>query len=92
MMQAETPLPEISDLGRALATSNDWRAIVIVLSFVILALICFIIWREMSLVGLRKTFDKIAEALWQLRLTLVEDRALQALEKDRAREGHSDER
>jgi hypothetical protein len=64
--------PSISDLGQALATPNDWRAIVIVMSFVIVTLVGFIIWREFSLVGLRRAIDKMSEAIWLLRLTLVE--------------------
>lgn len=73
-MQQETnpALPSVRELGQAIATQNDWRAIVIVMAFVILALMGFIAWREFSLVGLRKSIDKISEALWLLRLTLIE--------------------
>lgn len=65
-------IPSPIELGQALATPNDWRAIVIVMSFVIVSLIGFIVWREFSLVGLRRAIDKVSEALWLLRLTMIE--------------------
>ena len=73
--QQAQPLPSISDLGQALATPNDWRAIVIVLAFVILCLMGFIVWRELNLVRLTKTIDKMSAAMWAWRLALAEERA-----------------
>lgn len=79
---AQVPqLPSPAELGQALATPNDWRAIMIVQAFVIVSLIGFIIWREFSLVGLRRAIDKMSEAIWLLRLTLV-SRGVEQLEDD----------
>jgi hypothetical protein len=82
-------LPDPVAAGQALATLNDWRAIMAVQMFVIIALMGFIIWREFSLVGLRKTFDKISDSLWALRLTLIEDRTRHAQERLEDQEGHN---
>lgn len=87
----QSPVPDPIAAGQALATLNDWRAIMAVMMFVIVALIGFIIWREYSLSGLKKAIDKIADAMWALRLSIAEDRVLarenrierKAEEKDR---------
>lgn len=71
-MAPRPTLPSPIELGQALATPNDWRAIVIVMAFVIFSLMGFIVWRELSLVSLRKSIDKVSEALWLLRLTMIE--------------------
>lgn len=75
-------LPSPAELGQALATPNDWRAIVIVMAFVIFSLMGFIVWREFSLVGLRKAIDRVSEALWMLRLTMIEKEAVRRHERD----------
>lgn len=75
-------IPSPIELGQALATPNDWRAIMLVQSFVIVSLLAFILWRELSLVGLRKAIDKVSEAMWLLRLTLVEQEAERKHEHD----------
>ncbi len=82
-------LPSVVQTGEVLATVNDWRAIMIVMMFIIVALICFIIWREFSLGGLRKAIDKVADALWALKLTMVEERAATA--KEQVAAGHERE-
>jgi hypothetical protein len=68
-------IPSVTDLGQALATPNDWRAIVIVMAFVIVSLMGFIVWREITLVRLAKTIDKMTAAMWAWRLALAEDRS-----------------
>lgn len=73
-MQMRAPDPV--EVGRVLATSNDWRAILIIAMFVIAALIAFIAWREFSLVGLRKSIDRVADSLWALKLSIAEERML----------------
>jgi hypothetical protein len=72
MEQQPAALPSVTELGQALATPNDWRAIVIVMAFVIISLMGFIVWREINLVSLRKSIDKVSDALWLLRLTMIE--------------------
>lgn len=47
-----------------------------VFMFMLASLIAFIIWREFSLVGLRKSIDKVADSLWALKLGIAEDRLL----------------
>lgn len=73
---AQPSIPDPIAAGQALATLNDWRAIMAVMMFVIVALIGFIVWREYSLSGLKKAIDKIADAMWALRLSIAEDRVL----------------
>lgn len=68
-------LPDPVAAGQALATLNDWRAIMAVQMFVIVALMGFIVWREFSLVGLRRAIDKMTSAIWQMRLGLIRDQA-----------------
>jgi hypothetical protein len=74
-MMSGPPLPDPAAAGEVLATVNDWRAIMVVQMFLIITLIMFIIWREFSLVGLRKAIDRVSDSLWLLRLSLIEDRA-----------------
>lgn len=69
-------LPNPNGLGDALANVNDFRAIMIVLVFVIVALMGFIIWRELNLSAAIRTLNKMTEAIYALRLTLIEDRIL----------------
>lgn len=77
MSTANQPaMPDPIAAGQALATLNDWRAIMAVMMFVIIALILFIVWREISLSGLRRAIDKVSEALWALKLGIAEDRVL----------------
>lgn len=73
--QAPSVVPSVTDLGQALATPSDWRAIVIVMAFVIITQTAFIMWRELSLVRLAKTIDKMTAAMWAWRLAMAEDRA-----------------
>lgn len=63
-------------MGEALANVNDFRAIMLVLIFVIVALMAFIIWRELNLAAAIRTLNKMTEAIYALRLTLIEDRIL----------------
>lgn len=63
-------------MGEALANVNDFRAIMLVLVFVIVALMAFIIWRELNLAAAIRTLNKMTEAIYALRLTLIEDRIL----------------
>ena len=74
-MAATSRLPDPVAAGQALATLNDWRAIMAVQMFVIVALMGFIVWREFSLVGLRQAIDKMTNAIWQMRLGLIRDLA-----------------
>lgn len=74
-MQTPQPLPSVQDLGQAIATTNDWRAIVIVMAFVIISLMGFVFWREWQLVRLTRAIDKMAAAMWAWRLALAEERA-----------------
>lgn len=69
-------LPDPIAFGNALADVNDFRAIMLVLVFVIVALMAFIIWREFNLARVIGTLNKMTEALYALRLTLIEDRIL----------------
>lgn len=69
-------LPNPVAMGNALAAVDDFRAIMIVLVFVIIALMAFIIWREFNLASAIRTLNKMTEALYALRLTLIEDRIL----------------
>ena len=64
--------PRPTELGNALASVNDWRAICIVLIVVIGMLMGFIVWRELGLSRLAKSMDKVSEALWALRLAIAE--------------------
>jgi hypothetical protein len=73
-MMQQQGIPDPGALGRALAENNDWRALMIVLVVVIAMQFAFIVWRELGLVGLRKSIDKVSEALWALRLSLIEER------------------
>lgn len=66
------PIVSAEELSRALATSNDWRAILIVAVVVIGMLMGFIAWREWSLSKLAKALDGVTNALWALRLALAE--------------------
>lgn len=68
-------LPDPVEVGRVLATSNDWRAILVFSMFLFVAQLVFIGWREFGLARLAKAIDKVSDALWSLRLTIVEDRA-----------------
>lgn len=74
-MARSASLPDPIAAGQALADLNDWRAIMAVLMFVIVALMGFIIWRELSLTRLIKAIDKMSAAMWAWRLALAEDRA-----------------
>lgn len=69
-------LPNPVAMGDTLASVDDFRAIMIVLVFVIVALMAFIIWREFNLAAAIRTLNKMTEALYSLRLTLIEDRIL----------------
>lgn len=77
-MTSRPALPDPTGLGEAIATANvsDFRAIMIVLVFVIVALMAFIIWRELNLASAIRTLNKMTEAIYALRLTLIEDRIL----------------
>ncbi len=80
-MRGPPTFPDIAETGRVLATSNDWRAILIVAMFLVVTLVVFIIWREFALSGLKKAIDKVADALWALKLTIAEERAAAAKEQ-----------
>lgn len=67
-----TAIPSTTELSRALADSNDWRAILIVAVVVIAMLMGFIAWRELGLSRLAKALDGVTNALWALRLGLAE--------------------
>lgn len=69
-------LPDPVATGSVLATVNDWRAIMVVFMFIIASLLAFVVWREFSLVGLRKAVDRVADSLWALKLSIAEDRVL----------------
>ncbi len=75
--------PSVERTGEVLATLNDWRAMMVVFMFILVTLVGFIIWREMSLAGLRKAIDKVSDALWALKLTIAEDRVLSREERQR---------
>jgi hypothetical protein len=82
-------------MGNALANVDDFRAIMIVLVFVIVCLMGFIIWREFNLASLVRTLNKMSEAMYALRLTLIEDRILareEAARRARERELDREER
>lgn len=57
----------------------------IVQAFIIISLMGFIGWREFSIVSLRKSIDRVSEALWLLRLTLIEKGAKERNEHDELR-------
>lgn len=62
---------DVGELGRALATSNDWRAIVIVMTVVITLLMGIIFWDRFVLNRLHKSLDRLTAALWALKLQLA---------------------
>ena len=81
--------PSIDELSRALATNNDWRAIALVLVFVIMVLILerwFSGWRaereRKSLLSMAQSFstnaEKVADALSSLREEISVMRAVSA--------------
>lgn len=74
-------IPSTSELSRALADSNDWRAILIVAVVVIAMLMGFIAWREINLSKLAKAIDGVTNALWALRLGLA-DKGIRAKEDE----------
>lgn len=73
--------PSVERTGEVLATLNDWRAMMVVFMFILVTLVGFIIWREMSLSGLRKAIDKVSDALWALKLAIAEDRMISRTER-----------
>lgn len=73
--------PSIERTGEVLATLNDWRAMMVVFMFILVTLVGFIVWREMSLAGLRKAIDKVSDALWALKLAIAEDRVISREER-----------
>lgn len=73
--------PSVERTGEVLATLNDWRAMMVVFMFILVTLVGFIIWREMSLAGLRKAIDKVSDALWALKLAIAEDRVISRNER-----------
>lgn len=82
--------PSVERTGEVLATLNDWRAMMVVFMFILVTLVGFIIWREMSLAGLRKAIDKVSDALWALKLTIAEDRLLSREERKRDADDRSE--
>ncbi len=77
-------LPDPVATAQALATLNDWRAILAVAMFIIASfatiILAVMIWDRIANAriheGLRVAVDKVADALWALRLTIAEDRVL----------------
>ncbi len=68
-------IPSVVQTGEVLATVNDWRAIMIVMMFIIVTLIALLVWGGFIMAGLRKAIDKVADSLWALKLGIAEDRA-----------------
>jgi hypothetical protein len=94
-MASKVTLPDPVAMGNTLANVDDFRAIMIVLVFVIVALMGFIIWRELNLASAIRTLNKMSEAMYALRLTLIEDRILareEAARRHREREIDREER
>jgi hypothetical protein len=77
-------IPDPTALSKALAESDDWRAIVIVLIVVIAMQFAFIIWRELNLVRLIKGLDKVSDGLWGIRLSMARGISLAAHETEEA--------
>jgi hypothetical protein len=75
-MTSPQVLPDPNRAGEVLATLDPTQAALFVLVFVIVALMCFIVWRELNLASAIRTLNKMTEAIHALRLTLIEDRIL----------------
>lgn len=73
-MAASAPnLPSVSDTGVLInASGSDWRAFLIAIMFLFIALIVFVVWREILSWKLAKSIDKVSEALTSLRLVIGE--------------------
>ncbi len=56
----------------------------IVFMVILASFIALFAWREFALSGLRKAIDRTADALWALKLTIAEDRAAAAKERELA--------
>ena len=69
-------LPNPVSAGEALAKLDPTQAALFVLIFVIVALMGVIAWLLIQQHAAIRTFNKITEALWALRVTLLEDRTL----------------
>ena len=66
-------LPSISDAGQLInASGSDWRAFLIAVMFLFIAMIVFVIWREILSWKLAKSLDGVKDALVALRIVIVE--------------------
>jgi hypothetical protein len=71
-------IPDPTALSKALAESDDWRAIVIVLIVVIAMQFA------LNLVRLIKGLDKVSDGLWGIRLSMARGISLAAHETEEA--------
>lgn len=66
-------LPSVPDTGTLInASGSDWRAILIAVMFLFIAMIVFVVWREILGWKMAKSLDKVSEALVALRIVIVE--------------------
>lgn len=82
MTSTTVGLPDPIAAGDTLTKLDPTEQALFVMIFVIVALMGFIAWREFSLVGLRRSIDKLSEALWMLRLSMIEDKQGKAEEDE----------
>lgn len=77
MAGPSTPnMPSVSDAGAVINASNsDWRAMLIAIMFLFVALAMFVIWREILSWRLAKSLDGVKEALIALRIEIAETAA-----------------
>lgn len=91
MVQKAPSLPSIADTGQLInATNSDWRAFLFAIMFFFIALIVFVIWREILAWKMTKSLDKMTDAMIALKIVIAEGHIRQELQ-DR-RQGHQDER
>ncbi len=66
-------LPSIPDAGAVInASPSDWRAMLIGVSFLFIAMIVFVIWREILSWRLAKSLDGVKDALTALKIVISE--------------------
>ena len=88
-VHATPALPSVVETGRVLASTNDWRAILIFAMFIFAGLFGLLVWGGIVMSGLGKAMDKVADSLWALKLALATERA--ASDKEIAEARHERE-
>jgi hypothetical protein len=70
--------------GETLAKLDPTQGALFVLIFVVVCLMTFIAWRELTLTRLIKAIDKMSDAMWAWRLAMAEQKAeARAAEEER---------